>query len=471
VRKDGSRFWANSVLSAIHDRDQLIGFAKVVRDVTERRQAQNELAARAQQQAAAAELGLHALQSRDLHAVMDRAVAVARATLEVDMVSLFELAADRRTLSMRAGVGWRENLPGDRPPAVTVSAAGNTDIGYTLQSPWPVVVEDQSSERRFGATPFLREHGVVGGLSVVVRGAGSDGHPYGVLGAHVCQGRQFRSDEVHFLQAVANVVAGAIARAHAEEQLLRAQREADQERDRKQRAEAALEERDEFISVAAHELRTPLTALQLKLQSVAHALRREMVSHPEADRWTQRVDGAVRQADRLGELVERLLDVSRLVGGRLDLDLGEVDLAEVVTEVVQELADQAAQAMGSPIDLAAEPVTGRWDRSRLQQVVINLLSNALKYGTGKPISVKVERRGAMARLTVTDHGIGIAAQDQMRLFGRFERAASVRNYGGMGLGLYICRHIVEAHGGSIDVRSEPGRGSTFCVELPTSDAR
>jgi signal transduction histidine kinase len=350
---------------------------------------------------------------------------------------------------------------------VTVTTGPDAEAGFTLASPWPVVVEDQGRETRFQETPFLREHGVAASLSVVVRSAESGSQPYGVLGAHARTPRAFRSDEVHFLQAAANLVATAIARSRTEEQLRGAQRQADQERDRKLRAEAALRERDDFISVAAHELRTPLTALQLKLQSVDHSLKRPLAGgDADLTRMTSRVEGALRQTERLGQLVERLLDVSRVVGGRLDLDREPCDLVSVVGEVVAELTEHA-QASRSPLVVASSgPVQGRWDRERILQVVRNVVANAVKYGAGHPVRITVERAGALARLTVADQGIGIAAEDLPRLFGRFERAAPVRHFGGLGLGLYISRHIVEGHGGAISVDSQPGRGATFRVELP-----
>jgi PAS domain S-box-containing protein len=465
LRKDGTRFWADVVVSAIRDGDQLVGFAKIIRDMTERRRVRDELAARAEQQAAMAELGLYALQSRDLQAVMSRATEVVKAALDVEMVSLLELAPDRKTLLLRAGEGWRPGLVSAEPP-VTVTAGPDAEAGFTLASPWPVVVEDQGRETRFQETPFLREHGVAASLSVVVRSAQPGSQPYGVLGAHARAARTFRSDEVHFLQAAANLVATAIARSRTEEQLRQAQREADQERDRKLRAEAALRERDDFISVAAHELRTPLTALQLKLQSVDHSLKRPPAGDADLTRMTSRVEGALRQTERLGQLVERLLDVSRVVGGRLDLDRQPCDLVAVVADVVTELTEHA-QASGSPLVMTSSgPVPGRWDRDRILQVVRNVVANAVKYGAGHPVTITVERAGALARLTVADQGIGIAAEDLPRLFGRFERAAPVRHFGGLGLGLYISRHIVEGHGGAISVESQPGRGATFRVELP-----
>jgi signal transduction histidine kinase len=151
---------------------------------------------------------------------------------------------------------------------------------------------------------------------------------------------------------------------------------------------------------------------------------------------------------------------------RLRLELGEVDLTQVVREVLERFQEEA-QRMGTGVELrGAEPVVGRWDRGRLEQVVTNLVSNALKYGAGAPVEVEVRSSGSMALLEVKDHGIGIAPEDLERIFGKFERAVPVRKYGGFGVGLYIVRQLVEALGGAVEVESAPGAGTTFHVVLP-----
>jgi signal transduction histidine kinase len=178
------------------------------------------------------------------------------------------------------------------------------------------------------------------------------------------------------------------------------------------------------------------------------------------------IEAATRQTRRLATLVDDLLDVSRITAGRLALELEPVDLAQVTEEVLSHFAAEAERARCQVTLHTEGSVVGRWDRSRLEQVVTNLLGNAVKYGAGAPIDLSVAARDGMARLKVQDHGIGIAPERQARIFEQFERAVSSRHYGGLGLGLFIVRRIVESLGGSVGVESALEAGSTFTVELP-----
>jgi PAS domain S-box-containing protein len=217
--------------------------------------------------------------------------------------------------------------------------------------------------------------------------------------------------------------------------------------------------RDEFLLVASHELRTPLTALKLRLQSLQHALR-------DNEKLRRKIDGAARQSERLERLVEDLLDVSRVTTGHFDLTLGQSDLVEIITEVVERFREESS-ASGSRIDLELSAgMTGTWDRLRLEQVVTNLVSNALSYGAGKAILITLRGDESRVEIRVRDAGLGIAAEDLSRIFDRFERVEAPRAHGGLGMGLYITREIVHAHGGSVSVESALGEGSSFSVFLP-----
>lgn len=232
-------------------------------------------------------------------------------------------------------------------------------------------------------------------------------------------------------------------------------------------AQEAIRVRDEFLSIASHELNTPLTPLMMNLQRLQRTVSTGAGAQVMTDEQLGRVvDVAQRQTKRLARLVTELLDISRIRLGRLELSPEEVDLGNVVRDVVERLGDEPAWMDSGPPKVHVEgPVVGRWDRSRLEQVVGNLLTNAARFGQGKPVDVTVSARNGEAWLEVKDRGIGIAPEASQRIFERFERAAS-RNFGGLGLGLYIVRQIVEAHGGSIGVESALGEGSTFTVKLP-----
>lgn len=228
--------------------------------------------------------------------------------------------------------------------------------------------------------------------------------------------------------------------------------------------------RDEFISIASHELKTPLTSLKLRNQILERDLKKITGENYPAAKMREFVTITSRQIDRLSQLVESMLDVSKIALGKLQFALAPVDLVAVVTETLSMLRTQAEER-GSPVSLQAPPsLLVRGDTSRLSQVMENLLTNALKYGDGKPIQVIISTEGPAALLQVIDHGIGISPEYLDKIFERFERAISSKNISGLGLGLYITRQIVAAHGGTISVASELGSGSTFSVTIPLDSA-
>lgn len=221
----------------------------------------------------------------------------------------------------------------------------------------------------------------------------------------------------------------------------------------------ALAVRDEFLVIASHELRAPVTNISLRLQQLSRLIERGAV------RATLRVvgDAVHTEARRMVMLIDALLD-AQAVKGQLVLHRTDVELSAVVAEVVDQLRSRAEQA-GSEVIVDVPEVHGRWDRMRIEQVVSNLVSNAIKYGRGRPVRVVGRADAAGAHLEIVDEGIGISQEDIDRIFGKFERAVP-SHYGGLGLGLFIARQIIEAHDGVIYVQSTPGIGSTFRVVLP-----
>jgi signal transduction histidine kinase len=234
-----------------------------------------------------------------------------------------------------------------------------------------------------------------------------------------------------------------------------------------QEVQQAVRLRDDFLAVASHELKTPLTSLNIQVETLRNLVDRERLAAFPQDQLKRMLKMSAEQLKSLSKLIEGLLDVSRITAKGIVLgQKEEVDLSQLVREVAGRFEPQL-QASHCPLELRAEQsVTGRWDRTRVEQIVTNLLTNAMKYGAGKPVRLEVTRQEQMALLVVQDFGIGIAAEDRERIFWRFERAVPVQRFGGLGLGLYIAREIARAHGGTIRVEGEPGVETRFIVELP-----
>jgi PAS domain S-box-containing protein len=233
------------------------------------------------------------------------------------------------------------------------------------------------------------------------------------------------------------------------------------------RLEDAISARDNFLSIASHELRTPLSALKLQAQLTKRTLSKMSQGENLPNERVQRfAELAETQTDRLTKLVEDMLDVSRISLGKLKLNPEACDLSEMVNGALETMSHQLQEAGCEVITQGMKPVIGVWDKFRMEQVIINLLSNAAKYGARKPVTIAIRSDDDSASLSVTDHGLGIAEEHQRRIFEQYERAVGANNISGLGLGLYISRQIVTAHGGEISVSSRPGAGSTFTVRLP-----
>jgi len=233
-----------------------------------------------------------------------------------------------------------------------------------------------------------------------------------------------------------------------------------------QEAHDALGTRDDFISVASHELKTPLTSLHLQLQMVMRGIKREKDISPSVQKISHALAICERQSSKLSQLLDELLDLTRVRLGKLELQKEEMDLVKVVREVLSVFQQELDQANYKVSVEGPATILGEWDRSRIEQVITNLLSNAIKYGERKPIEIALSQTRGRAIIIVRDHGMGIPQDLQGKIFKRFERAIKDQNIAGLGLGLYITRQIVEAHGGVISVSSRQQQGCTFTVELP-----
>ncbi|HEX5750861.1 MAG TPA: ATP-binding protein [Archangium sp.] len=440
VRKDGSRFWAESLVTALRGADgRLEGFAVLTRDNSERKRLER-----------ARHLFVEAERLFLTEKDPDRAVeALARLLVpELAEGCLLFLLSPEGALVPRAvthvspekeRLFWELIRHSNGPRRGRPHGAWQTLLtGRTERI--PEVTREFLDETADDAV-FLERLRALAAASLMLVPLRAAGQSVGVLMlvSHRPERRFTETDQV-FVEELTGRAALSLENAR----LLR-------------EAQAALD----LIGVAAHDLGNPLQALQLMLGK----LRRQ--PPPEPEKLREVLTAAVRHTQRLGRLLHNLLDLSRLSSGRMELEVGEVDLGELAHEAVERHAEQAAEA-GSQVVLEVEPgVVGRWDRLRLERVLTNLLSNAFKYGKGKPIELRVERTEGHGRLSVRDQGPGIPEAQQRAIFERFQKApARGEKKEGFGLGLYIVRQLVEAHGGSIHVESREGEGATFTVELP-----
>ena len=231
----------------------------------------------------------------------------------------------------------------------------------------------------------------------------------------------------------------------------------------------ALQMRDEFMSMVVHELRTPLSVLAMEVRVRQHQIAAENATFFAPENLSRMFERNQRQVRSLTRLIDDMLDVSQIQHGKLSIRRGKCDLSAMLKRVVGEVQGQRSDV---PITLKADCIdlVGDWDEFRLEQVVVNLLTNALRYGAGKPIRVELIQLPGAAAIRVSDEGVGIAPEDRARVFEQFVRVGDRLRTPGLGLGLYITKQLVEAHGGTISVESALGEGSTFTVALPAASA-
>jgi signal transduction histidine kinase/CheY-like chemotaxis protein len=337
----------------------------------------------------------------------------------------------------------------------SVAPEGNVEEPATkaLLTSGPVLIEELGADnlrRLVHNEAHLRVLDAIGAQAMMSAPLIAHGRTLGVLTLIMARsGRSYGEADLLVLQDIARRCALAMDNARLFEE-----------------AQAAIRARDEFLAIASHELRTPLTPLRLHIEMLESKLPSFVKEGWEA--WLEeRFSTIRRQEARLERLVTDLLDVSRIVSGRLRLELEAVDLSTLVPQVAAEFVRSVTpEARCEVVSEVPRSIVGKWDRLRIEQVLTNLLSNAVKYAPGTTVTVTATVDGEMATLSVADQGIGVAPEDHDRIFGRFERAVSPRNFGGLGLGLFMARQIVEALGGAIEVVSAKGKGATFILKLP-----
>lgn len=224
--------------------------------------------------------------------------------------------------------------------------------------------------------------------------------------------------------------------------------------------------RDEFLSIASHELKTPLTSMLLQTQTALYNIRNVSLAHFSIENLLKMLESVENQTKRLSKMINDLLNVSLITTGNLQLVYEKVDLDAVASGVLEEFSERIKREGYEMIYSKQQSLVGQWDKIRIQQAISNVISNAIKYGKRKPIELALRKENNMALITVTDHGIGVPKEQQDKIFGLFERAVSPNEYKGLGVGLYITKQIVKAHGGSISVSSKIGKGTTFTIRLP-----
>jgi signal transduction histidine kinase len=232
----------------------------------------------------------------------------------------------------------------------------------------------------------------------------------------------------------------------------------------------ALNIRDEFLSIASHELKTPITTIKLQTQMKRRRINKNDLSIYSPPKVNEFIDVIDLQTTRIARLVDDMLDITRIDNGKLSIRTEHCNLGQIVKDILAAFTAEVKIAKSQITYDIKDSITGFWDRYRIEQVIINLLTNAMKYGDAKPIHVKVYQEEDRAIFQVTDQGIGIPKLDIHRIFERFERAVSGGNISGLGLGLYISKEIINRHGGELSVESILGQGSTFKVMLP-ADAK
>lgn len=441
VRKDGTQFWANVVIThLVSPEGKTVGFGKVTRDLTERKRAEDAL--------------------RDS---------------EEQARLVYETVKDYAILTLSPGGHvqiWNEGARRIKGYEASEIVGRHFSAFYpeedNLVEKWRYELREATITGRFEDEGWrVRKDGTKFWANVVITAL---------------------FDKKRALRGFSKVTRDMTERKRAEDRLKMAneslERRVQQRTDDLSKANIALRteieqrsrtenelleavrSRDEFLSIASHELRTPVTPLKLQLQGLLSHLRKGTLPALAPERLEKMAGTLDRSLHRLTKLIDSLLDVARINAGKIELHPERIDIAEAVQETVSRF-QREAEVSGSTLTLEIANVgEAELDRVRLEQVLANLITNAIKFGAGKPIKVLVSRDQQWLRMAVVDLGIGIGPKDKERIFHRFEQVTQQSPNGGLGLGLYITKQIVEAQGGRISVESQLNVGTTFLVELP-----
>ncbi|QRV17590.1 PAS domain S-box protein (plasmid) [Haloterrigena salifodinae] len=431
-------------------------FVGLFRDISPRKEAERTLKSKVAQLESIAYLGRHALEEGDADDLLEKATELISAALEVDCCVAFEYdAVDRGgsvadaggsarsddVFRVREAVGCSEALLDSECARSTLT---ESLAGATLESDDPIVVEDVAADERFDA--HLTDNDVRSGVGATV---GSIAEPWGVLVVYDGESREFADHDVDFLESAATIIATALERQRYERQLGETVDE----------LEASNERLEQFAYAASHDLQEPLRMVSSYLSLVENRYAADLDSEAE-----EFIAYAVDGADRMRQMIDGLLEYSRIDTQGEPFE--PVDLDAVLEDVLTDLQMMIEE---SDAEIAVDSLPRvRGDESQLRQLLQNLLSNAIEYSGDEPprVEITAQRCGRMWRFSVEDEGIGIDPDDADRIFRVFQRLHSREEYDGTGIGLALCRRIVERHGGEIWVESESGEGATFSFTLP-----
>jgi PAS domain S-box-containing protein len=427
--KDGTEVFIENNAAPIKDaKGHITGAVLVIRDVTERKQAEETLRARVCQQALVAKLGQHALAGTDLAALMDEAATVVAQSLGVEYSKVLELLPDGDTFLLRAGIGWKEGLVG----RATIGVKTDSEAGYLLLSSEPVILEDLRAAKQFNGLRLLYEHGVVSGISVIIP---SPNRPFGVLGIYTTKRRAFAMDDIHFLQSVANILATASERKRTEESRIRLI----------ERVMSAQEEERRRIARELHdETGQSLTSLLVGLRLIGS---------------TRTLKHAKSQVNQLRHITVQILDnLRRLARGLHPSILDDLGLAVALTRY----ATDYAQSYGIAVNVHTEGL----DSSRLPspveialyRIAQEALTNIARHAAAKTVRIVLKRRPSGVHMIVEDDGSGFDVETTLR-------TSTTSGH----LGLYgICERATLL-GGSVTIESKQGKGTTVSAQIPLED--
>lgn len=427
VRKDGTKFWANVVITALRDENgKLRGFGKVTRDITRRREAETKLR-----------------ESEERFRLMVEGVtdyAIFMLDPKGNVATWNKGAEHNKGYSEKEIIGqhfskfYPEVDVKNGKPAQQLQEA--IQSGRFEDEGWCVRKDGTKFWANMLITPVFDRNGVLIGFSKVTRNL-----------------TERKKSEDALRQAYAELEQRVEDRT---KELSRA----------KTKAERAVKARDQFFSIASHELKTPLTSLKLQVQLRKRAVMRGDISKFAPQRLLELCEDDEKQVGRLIFLVDNMFDISRLTSGTFELVLENFELSEILQDVCKRMSPLLKNAGVDCIVSAPTKVHGAWDRNRLEQVMMNLLANVVKYAPGAPVEMTLTVDSQKATISVRDHGKGVPKLEQDRIFQAFERIKGKADVTSLGLGLFIVRQIIEAHHGCIRIESELNQGTNFIIELP-----